>query len=80
MKIIVGSKVAYSVQWLRSIGEITGELPQARGIVTNLICLGQTILAEIKWLNGDYPNKVNVANLAIVGTNNKFSNCSDHSF
>lgn len=70
----IGDKVAYSVQFLRSIGMCHGEIAHARGIITKLItpCSAWT-LAEIKW-NCDMPEKVNTANLAKVGPNPRFAN------
>jgi hypothetical protein len=74
MKIVPGSKVAYSVQFLKSIGESHGEIARARGVVTAIVPLGtSTKIAEIQWTS-DMPKRVNVANLAIVGPNRKFCN------
>ena len=74
MKIDVGTKVAYSVQFLRSIGMSHSEMAHARGVVTELKSLSRdTILARITW-DCDMPERVNVANLAAVGLNRKFSN------
>ena len=74
----IGDKVAYSVQFLKSIGECHGDLSHDRGVITGLIPLGKepncTILAEIEW-GGDSPKRVNTKNLAIVGPNRKFANC-----
>lgn len=76
MNMKIGNKVAYSVQFLKSIGMSHGEMAHARGEVVELIKLGSITLAKIKWLNGaDMPEKVNIANLAIVGANSKFCNC-----
>ena len=74
-KIEIGSRVAYSVQWLKSVGMITGDLPRARGTVTALVPLGSITLAEIDWKNDEIPPRVNVANLAIVGANTRFASC-----
>ena len=73
MKIEPGTKVAYSVQFLKSIGESHGEIARARGVVTSIVPLGSTKLAEIQWTS-DMPKRVNVANLAIVGPNRRFCN------
>lgn len=62
----VGDRVAYSAVWLRSTGNFTGDMPFARGVVTELIPLGQTTLAVVDWANPDIPPKVNVANLTRV--------------
>lgn len=66
--IIVGSKVKYSRVWLRSIGAMTGDMPFARGTVTELKRLSvDTTLAGIDWLdNEDLPARVNVKNLVLV--------------
>ena len=74
MKIEIGSKVAYSVQFLRSIGMSHSDMAHARGVVTGLSKLGSsTVLASIQW-DREMPEKVNIANLARVGLNSKFSN------
>jgi len=70
-----GDAVAYSVQFLRSIGAMTGEMPQARGTVTELTKLGSMTLARIDWGGFEMPERVNVANLAKVGLNTRFSTC-----
>ena len=73
-KISAGDKVAYSVQFLRSIGMSHSEMAHARGIVTEVKPLGShTVLATIQW-DREMPERVNVANLARVGLNRKFSN------
>ncbi len=75
MQIQVGDKVAYSVQWLRSVGLSHSEEARARGIVTALVPLGNIELAEVDWQGADCPNKVNVKNLAKVGPNTRFAAC-----
>lgn len=65
-KIEVGSKVAYSSAWLRSTGQGTGALPFARGIVTELKKMGETVIATIDWGDDEVPPRVNVVNLALV--------------
>ena len=70
----VGTRVAYSVQFLRSIGMSHGDMAHARGIVTAFVPLGRdTVLARIEW-DCDMPALVNVANLAAVGPNRAFCN------
>jgi hypothetical protein len=66
-KIQVGSKVKYSVKFLRSTGEYTGVLPRARGTVIELQPLGDRFLAVIDWgrYSDDVPNKVLTSNLAL---------------
>lgn len=65
-KIEIGSTVAYSKAWLQSAGAYTGPLPFARGKVTALEPLGDTVLAEVDWGDPDIPPRVNVANLVPV--------------
>ena len=71
----VGDKVAYSVQWLRSTGQVAGDAGHARGTVEAIdtYSAGFT-LARIKW-NCDMPERVHVNNLAVVGLNSKFCAC-----
>lgn len=59
--IAIGDKVAYSVQFLRSIGEVSGDMPAARGVVTALdeLAGGKLILARIDW-DREMPGRVNV--------------------
>jgi len=73
-RVAIGDKVAYSVQFLRSIGMSHSDMAHARGVVTALGLLGrETVLATIQW-DRDMPERVNVANLAKVGLNRGFSN------
>lgn len=70
----VGDKVAYSVQFLRSIGMSHSDMAHARGEIVGFTPLGSTtLLAEIRW-NCDMPARVNVHNLAKVGANRRFAN------
>ncbi len=77
MKLKIGDRVAYSVQFLRSIGMSHGDMAHAKGNVTGLRELSaECILAEIAWENGaDMPAKVNTRNLAKVGANRRYANC-----
>lgn len=59
----VGDKVAYSAQWLRSTGQFTGDIPHARGTITELKKIGDITLAIIDWRDPEIPSKVNVRNL-----------------
>lgn len=71
-----GDKVAYSVEFLKSIFEpLTSPMYHARGTVVSIADLGSTKLASVDWGTGEFPKKVNVANLAIVGPNSKFCQC-----
>lgn len=70
----VGDKVAYSVQFLRSIGMRHGDMAHARGVVTEIKPISsETVLATITW-DRDMPARVNVCNLAKVGANRRFCN------
>jgi hypothetical protein len=74
-KFEIGDKIAYSVQFLASIGMRHGEMAHARGIITGFYPLSsQTMLAEIRWNKGDCPGRVNTFNLAKVGANSRFCN------
>lgn len=44
----VDDTVAYSKQFLQSIGQYTGRGPQARGKVTGLKSLGEVVVAEVE--------------------------------
>lgn len=71
-----GDKVAYSVQFLKSIGEFSGEIPAARGVIKEIKQIAPDLqLAVIEWITPGLPEKVNVKNLAKVGLNTKFSEC-----
>jgi hypothetical protein len=60
-----GDTVGYSKSFLQSTGQLTGDVPLARGKVIALHPIGQeTMLAEIEWDNPDLPNRVNVRNLS----------------
>jgi len=61
-----GDRVAYSRQWLRSTGQMTGDVPQARGTVTRIEPLGSISLAVVEWDQPDLPAKVNVKNLSRI--------------
>jgi hypothetical protein len=62
----VGDKVCYSRQFLQNTGQLTGDVPFARGVVTKIVPLGETSLAEIDWDTPDLPARVNTANLSKV--------------
>jgi hypothetical protein len=62
----VGDRVCYSQRFLQSTGQYTGDVPFARGVVTALVPLGSTTLAEIDWKNDELPARVSVANLSRV--------------
>ena len=87
-KIKVGSRVAYSVQWLKSIraskaGRFAGparckELCHARGTAKSFkkigIGDGELTMVKVDWGDG-YSCFVNLRNLARVGANVKFCSC-----
>ena len=73
----VGDRVAYSVQFLRSIGMSHGTMAHARGMIQEVTTLGSLSLAIIDWYGIDaaeLPERVNVCNLAHVGPNRRFAN------
>lgn len=73
-RVAVGDKVAYSVQFLRSIGMAHSDMAHARGTVVEVSKLGESLeLARIDWHGADMPERVNVQNLARVGLNTRFS-------
>ena len=47
----VGDRVAYSVAWLRSTGNTTGDLPRLRGTVQAVEPFGDRQLCAIAWDN-----------------------------
>ena len=74
-KFEIGDRVAYSVQFLKSIGMSHSDMAFARGTIESFMPLGSsTLLAGIKWTAGEFPGRVNVANLARVGANPRFCN------
>lgn len=70
-----GQRVAYSVQFLRSIGMSHSDMAQARGTVLDVQSFGECQLARIDWQGADMPERVNVQNLALVGANTRFCQC-----
>lgn len=70
-----GDRIAYSAQFLRSINELSGDLPAARGTVIAIERLGVVQLARIAWDQPDLPTRANVQNLAHVGPNRRFASC-----
>lgn len=77
MKLSIGTRVAYSVQFLKSIGMSHGDMAHARGTITALKELSpECVLASVEWEKGaDMPGKVNTKNLSKVGPNARFANC-----
>ena len=70
----IGTKVAYSVQWLKNTGLSHSEFSRYRGEIIEIIPMGKAQLAEIRWSHGE-TQKVLVENLAVVGPNRKFCQC-----
>lgn len=74
-KFEAGDKVAYSVQFLKSIGMSHSEMAHARGIVEAIETHGTSfVLVKINWQGADIPERVLAANLAKVGPNPRFCN------
>lgn len=67
-KIEIGDKVKYSRDFLRSIGELTGALPFAKGTVINIKSFATILIAEINWNDNNFPKCVNINNLVKIGT------------
>jgi hypothetical protein len=69
-----GDKVKVSGKFLRSTGQYTGPIGQAKGVVMALQDLGGLVLATIKWDRPGVGEKFNVKNLLKVGTVEHFEN------
>jgi len=66
----IGDKVGMSRKWLKSVGCLTGDIPRAIGIVKSITVYSPSLsVAEVEWDN-QKPGKLNVKNLAKVGTVN----------
>lgn len=73
----IGDRVAYSVQFLRSIGASHGDIAFLRGIVTSVRPIpGGSVFVSVDWGDGneDYPHTIGAGSLAIVGANRRFAN------
>ncbi len=74
-KLQIGDKVAYSVQFLKSIGMSHSDMARGRGTVKELQKVSDSFtLVHIQW-DRELPEKVNINNLAKVGLNTKFAAC-----
>jgi hypothetical protein len=62
----IGDKVCYSKKFLQSIGAYSGDIPLARGTITNLVQLGAMTLADIDWNDPEMSPKVNICNLSKI--------------
>ncbi len=70
-EIKVGDKVAYSRNFLKSTGMITGPTPFARGVVTDIKRYGSVVIASVDWghtlpKTDDDGDKIAVGNLVKV--------------
>lgn len=74
MLLKIDDRVAYSVQFLRSVGESHGEMAHARGTLRAFEALRSLTLARIEWDERNMPERVNIHNLAKVGPNRRFCN------
>ena len=71
-----GDRVAYSVQFLKSIFEpTTSPMCHARGTIIEVKQFGCSKIASVEWEPPVFPGKVNTCNLAHVGPNRQFCNC-----
>lgn len=66
--ILVGDRVKYSRDFLRSAGMYTGPVPFAMGTVVKIEPLGDGKLITVNWGDPNIPNRVLEANLVKVGT------------
>jgi hypothetical protein len=72
-QIEVGDKAAYSAKWLRSTGQIAGDIGHARGVVMEIKAHTKTfVLATVDWGTDEFPNKILLVNLAKIGPNGEF--------
>jgi hypothetical protein len=62
----IADRVGYSHAFLQSTGQHTGEVPFAKGVVTDLVTIGGQTLAVVDWDTPELPERVHVANLARV--------------
>jgi ribosomal protein L21E len=70
-----GDRVAYSVQWLKSVGMSHSPYAHARGVVTETKPFGDAVLVSIDWTAGEGADRVLAANLAHVSANSRFAAC-----
>ena len=63
----IGDRVQFSQKFLRNTGQFTGDVPFAKGIVTEIEKFGQGFtLVTVDWDVLDSPAKVNMKNLEIL--------------
>ncbi len=65
--LFIGDQVRFSSEFCRNVGIYTGQIPLARGMITNINKVGNINLATIDWnYKEDVPNRINVLNLEKV--------------
>ncbi len=71
-----GDRVAYSNQFLESIGESHGEMAEGRVIVREREAVSEDfVLIFVDWQGRSLPQRVRESNLAKVGLNSRFCKC-----
>jgi len=65
-KVYIGTRVAYTRDFLRSTGQFTGDAPFLRGEVIDIMNLNQLRLALVKWDGFEEPRTINIKNLIPV--------------
>lgn len=65
-KISIGDTVKYKASFLRSTGQLTGDIPFAKGKVTDIKPLGDNQIATIDWGDENIPARVLTSNLSKV--------------
>lgn len=65
-KVYIGTHVAYSRDFLRSTGQITGDAPFLRGEVVDIVNINPLRLALVKWDGFEEPKTINIKNLIPV--------------
>ncbi len=74
--VAVGDRVAYSVQFLSSIGMSHTDMAHAKGTVQQVDGREETTIAHIAWdRDEELPKKVLVSALALVGPNARYCKC-----
>ncbi len=66
----INTRVAFSVQFLKSIGMSHSYIAQLRGVVKSV----SNDIAVVKW-DDEVEQRIHVNNLAVVGPNTKFCQC-----
>ena len=65
----VGDTMPYSGASLQSIGAYTGNMPHAKGQLTDSVLVGRDLLfAKVAWDRAELPARVNARNLCQVGS------------